>query len=617
MQTAMRSGRTRPVGRHSSTQTRGWAGTCGSEGSRRSRCLPNSTTSSIGRTSATSTGAFEGPRHISARSIIWAGREQPRTFPCRSRCSSARDSHSNLPVTSSKELPITAVPTNRCVTDAFRGHHEPGGSSVEAYMIRRRVIWVTAGCVLITSGMLFAQATATLTGRVVDQGEAVLPGATVTVTNTATGAVRTTVTDETGLYNVPALEPSTYTVRAELSGFTPAERRNIDLLTGSTLTVNLTLGVGAIEETLTVLGGAPMVETTKAVASGSIRAQEVVQLPMLNRSLGTLMTLLPGVREGQAPSATRTTANYVSIGGDGGRSSVMVVDGLDNKEDQCSGGLISYTLEGVEEFKVMTSGFGPEYRGSAAIVLATKSGTNQWHGSAFGFGRNEKLVATDYFSKPENGGPGEQPFRRAQVGGSFGGPIVRDNAWFFGAYERVNQTFNLARPPSVIQELNQLIPLNIAVSVSPSIEQPSHDNLSQFKVNLQPWSNHSFFGRYAGQYLANDNTILPTWADVEGYRYAQLYHQKTWIASTGWNAIVSPRIVNQLRAGYTYYNQLALYPPSDGFDCVNRVTALDYLCTQMNLRFPSVQTASVPQWSPGRDSGNTKIQLKNDLSIQL
>ena len=131
-------------------------------------------------------------------------------------------------------------------------------------MMGRRVIWVTAAWVLITSGVLFAQATAMLTGRVVDQGEAVLPGVTVTVTNTATGAVRTTVTNETGLYNVPAVDPRTYTVRAELSGFTSAERRNIDLLTGSTLTVNLTLGVGPLEETLTVVGGAPMVETTKA-----------------------------------------------------------------------------------------------------------------------------------------------------------------------------------------------------------------------------------------------------------------------------------------------------------------------------------------------------------------
>jgi len=463
--------------------------------------------------------------------------------------------------------------------------------------------------------MLFAQATATLTGRVVDQAEAVLPGVTVTVTNAATGAVRTTVTNETGIYTVPALDPSTYIVRAELSGFTSAERRNIDLLTGSTLTVNLTLGVGAVEETLTVVGGAPMVETTKAVASGSIRTQEVVQLPMLNRSLGAMMTLVAGVREGQAASSTRTTANYVSIGGDGGRLSVMVVDGLDNKEDQCSGGLISYTLEGVEEFKVMTSGFGADYRGSAAIVLATKSGTNQLRGSAFAFGRNEKLVAADYFAKPENGGLGEQPFRRGQFGGSVGGPLVRDKAWFFGAYERVNQTFNLARSQRVVKELNALVPLNIAVKVDPSIEQPSHENLSQIKVNLQPWSNHSFFGRYAGHYLANDNTPVPTVADVEGVDSRQLYHQKTWIASTGWNWIASPRIVNQLTAGYTFYNQLQLFPASDAFDCVNPANA-DYLCTSKNLVFPTVSTI-IPQWSPGRDSGNTKIQLKNDLSLQL
>src|SRR5262249_4099331 len=207
-------------------------------------------------------------------------------------------------------------------------------------IMTRPLVCATTAVMLLTNGLLFAQATATLTGRVVDEVDAVLPGVIVTVTNTATGALRTTLTNEAGLYSVPALDPGTYSVRVELSGFAPAERREINLLTGSTATVDLRLSIGAIQETLTVAGRAPIVDTTKAVLSGSIRAQEVVQLPMLNRSLGTLMTLLPGVREGQAPSATRTTANYVSIGGDGGRSSVMVVDGLDNKEDQCSGGLI-------------------------------------------------------------------------------------------------------------------------------------------------------------------------------------------------------------------------------------------------------------------------------------
>jgi hypothetical protein len=468
-------------------------------------------------------------------------------------------------------------------------------------------VWFLLSCIPI-----FAQATATINGRIVDQGEAVLPGATVTVTNVTTGAVRTTFTNDTGLYSVPALENGTYTIRAELSGFAPAERTGVALLTGSTSTVNITLSVGAVQETLTVTGASPLVDTTKAVISGSIRQQEVVQLPMLNRTVGAMMTLLPGIREGQPTGSTRTTANYVSIGGDAGRTSVMVVDGLDNKEDQCSGSLIEYSLEGIEEFKVMTSGFGPEYRGSAAMVLATKAGTNQMHGSAFLFGRNQDLVATDYFAKPENHGLGKQPFNREQFGGSFGGPLVHDRAWYFGSYERVNQTFNLARSATVQKEISLLVPLNIAVDPTPNITQPSHNNLSQFKLNLQPSQNHGFFARYAGQFLANDNTIAPTQASVVGYQYNTLYHQKTWITSAGWNWVISPKMVSQLVGGYTYYNQLALYPPSDGFDCVNRAD----LCTSYSLVFPTVRTG-FPQWSPARDSGNEKIQIKEDLTVQL
>src|SRR5713226_7398775 len=230
-------------------------------------------------------------------------------------------------------------------------------------------------CMLLgTTGAVFGQATATLNGRVIDPGGAALPGVTVAVTNPATGVTRDTVTNAEGLYSVPALNPGTYSVKVELSGFAPQVRNDVQLLTGATLTVDLQLGVAQIQESLTVTGAAPMVETTQSVLASSIRQTEVAQLPMLNRSLSAMMNLLPGAREVPVTvSAHGQSSNYVSFGGGSGEHYNMLVDGLDNKEDNDGGTLLTYTLEGIQEFKVLTSGSSAEYgRSPVSVLLATK-----------------------------------------------------------------------------------------------------------------------------------------------------------------------------------------------------------------------------------------------------
>ena len=252
-----------------------------------------------------------------------------------------------------------------------------------------------------------------------------------------TGATRSTVTNEQGVYSMPALERGTYELSTELAGFAPATRR-VELIAGSTITVDFKLGIAALAENLTVQGSIPLVETTQALNSSTIRQTEVEQLPMVNRSLAAMMTLLPGAREVPASGSHGHAAGYVSFAGNTGRSYNMYVDGVDNKEDQDGGTLVQLSLDGIEEFRALGAGFQAEYgRGSTVVVLASKSGTNQLRGSGFLFGRNESLIATDYFSKPENGGLGKQPFKRLQFGGSAGGPIKQDRAWFFSSVERI------------------------------------------------------------------------------------------------------------------------------------------------------------------------------------
>src|SRR2546428_5214152 len=133
------------------------------------------------------------------------------------------------------------------------------------------------------SSLASAQSTGTISGRITDQGGAVLPGVTVTVTNTATGAVRTTVTNAEGLYSVPALSPGRYDVRTELAGFGSAAKTGVQLTAAATLTADFTLAVAQFSETLTVQGEAPLVEATQSAVSGSLRVAEVQNLPILNR----------------------------------------------------------------------------------------------------------------------------------------------------------------------------------------------------------------------------------------------------------------------------------------------------------------------------------------------
>src|SRR5438128_2577969 len=392
------------------------------------------------------------------------------------------------------------------------------------------------------SASVFAQATASISGRVVDQEGAVLPGVTVSVTNTATGAARDTITNGEGLYSIPALNPGIYNVRAELTGFAPQARERVEVLTGANMSVELTLGVAAVAETITVSGQSPLVESTQSVIASSIRQTEVAQLPMINRSMTALITLLPGAREVPATvSAKGQSLSWVSIGGGGGQNVVMVVDGVDNKEDHCGGASLSYSLEGVQEFQVFKTGARAEYgRGTAAVLVATKSGTNQYSGSAFGYFRNKDTVANDYFSKPENGGLGEPPFLRTQLGGSFGGPIVRNHAWFFGAVEPSRQAIERPRPQRIIQELNLLVPLNIGVKVTPTLPQPARDLLSQAKANFNAGTAHTVFVRYAGEHGYLDNSFGGSGSSLLDYApRLERNKQKLVNLSSGWSWIMS------------------------------------------------------------------------------
>jgi hypothetical protein len=475
-------------------------------------------------------------------------------------------------------------------------------------MLRRG--WLTAAVFFLTASSLFAQATSTISGRVVDQDGAVLPGVNVTVTNSATGVPRETVTNSEGLFSVPAIDPGTYSVRAELTGFAPQVRERIEVLTGQNMAVEMKLGLASVQETITVSGQAPLVEATQSTISSSIRQSEVVALPMINRSMAALVTLLPGAREvAGTVSAKGASGTWISIGGGGGQNVVMVVDGIDNKEDHCGGASLSYSLEGIQEFQVFKSGARAEFgRGTASILVATKSGANRLFGSTFGYYRNQDLQAIDYFSKPEHGGVGEPPFERSQIGGSIGGPIVKDRAFFFGSTEYIRQDIELPRASRIFQELQLLEPLGIGVRATASLPQPARELLTQGKVNFNLSQGQSAFVRYGGQDGHLDNSFGSTGTALLDYApRLERNQQKLWNLSAGWTWIINPRIVNQVTTQFLSWehdNQYPACPLAEG-------------CLVQRLVFPSVSTGPVsgggfPHWYNFED----KVQFRNDTSIQ-
>src|SRR5947207_10661991 len=309
-------------------------------------------------------------------------------------------------------------------------------------------------CTVMIASLAYAQATSTFNGRVVDQGDAVLPGVTVTVTNSATGVVRTTVSNAEGQYFLPGLEPGTYQVKTELAGFAESLRDNVRLGINATITIAFKLALAGVNETLTVTGEAPLIEATQSKVANTIQTTELQNLPMITRTISGMLELLPGASPVAALHRTKETVGSVSYAGSSGGNVEPTVDGADNRDNHYSGPLMSFTTESLEQFQLASNQFSAaDGRSSgAAISLVTKSGTNRLHGTAFGYERDRKLTAKDYYTK--QGGGEKSPFKRQQYGASFGGPILKNRLFYFGAIEEQHQTQGTFVPQALFTQLD-------------------------------------------------------------------------------------------------------------------------------------------------------------------
>ncbi|HSE98620.1 MAG TPA: TonB-dependent receptor, partial [Blastocatellia bacterium] len=317
----------------------------------------------------------------------------------------------------------------------------------------RALASVTILCLLSSFTLpSFAQTTtATISGVVTDPNGASVAGAMITATNTGTNASRSVKTDDNGRYLFLALPVGNYDVQAEHQGFSKELRRGIVLTVGRDAVVNFELNVGSVTDQIEIAGDATQVNTTTSEISSLVDARTIVDLPLNGRNLIQLATLNIGVAnipgallEGQIDSGTGSVK--MSINGGRLNFNNFLFDGTSvNEVQNTTPGSVTGAFTGVDaiqEFQLLTDNFSAEYggAGSGVINLISKSGTNEIHGTAFEFLRNDNLDARNFFDA------GDKPeFRRNQFGGSLGGPIQRDKTFIFGAYEGFRQRLALSQ----------------------------------------------------------------------------------------------------------------------------------------------------------------------------
>ena len=302
--------------------------------------------------------------------------------------------------------------------------------------------------------------TGSIFGDVTDASGAVLTGVTVRITSPSTGAVRQTQTNA-GMYQFAGLAPAEYVVTVELAGFRPVTRPGVILPIQGRIKLDFQMEVGGITESITVTEGAPLVQSTEHVLQTTIGNRLVRDLPLKNRDFLDLTLLAPGVVLDQSSVRTAATDSISFFGMEEAYKTVWL-EGVDFNDEATTGGTnispatrTRLGLEAVQEFQVMTTGYSAEFgrSGAGALNVILKSGGNDIHGNAFYFLRD------DSFDKPAfqiiNGvarpAPNVPPFKREQYGGTFGGPFVRDKAFYFASVERqtTRDSVQVVIPPAI------------------------------------------------------------------------------------------------------------------------------------------------------------------------
>jgi len=307
--------------------------------------------------------------------------------------------------------------------------------------MKRPLLLIVLMLLLVPCALLAQTGSSALAGSVTDPSGGALPGVNVTATNNATGFNRTVTTGSDGSYRFPSLPVGTYTVTADLNGFTSVTTRNVELNVAQERELNVSLKQAAVKEQITVTASAPLVETTPA-NSTVITEKQMENLPLNGRQFANLGSLAPGTTLSVNADPTKPGQLTIALNGGSGRNVNFLIDGGDNTDDTIGGALQNFNIEAVQEFNIQTQQYKAEFGRTTGGVLTvvTKTGTNTFEGNAYEFYRDDSLNSESHSESAAGGG--KAPYKRNQYGASFGGPIVKDRAHFFATAEQTDRKTN-------------------------------------------------------------------------------------------------------------------------------------------------------------------------------
>ena len=462
--------------------------------------------------------------------------------------------------------------------------------------------WFLSLILLLASSTAHAQ-NAQVSGTLKDSTGGVLPGATITAKNVDTGLTRTAVTSVTGEFRVPSLPPGTYSVTAELAGFSKETRPDVVLIIDQDAVINITLKPAAVAEALTVTGEAPIVDTTKSDVSTSVSTQQIQDLPVASRRWIDLAMLTPGTSQDNIRGFFYR--GNVNIGG-GAReySNGFIVDGVNNTWAEMGEPRQNFAMDAIQEFKVSTSNYKAEYglATGGLLTVVTKSGTNQMHGSGLLFFRNAALTAEEYPQKqldqqqnvPE--GTNEPDYHRYQYGGTIGGPILMNKTHYFFAYEGTKEQQNFTINTNGIWPQYE--------GVFPSKQTRWTYNA---KIDHQLSNNQSLFFRWGAEdeyrpIITTGGRTTPSASFDFGVPRQSAVLSHSWV--------LNPSTLNDFRFQYAYSKYQVAPPYSHGDWAPGDFEARLTYCTPVNS-YPSVIVGGCGNAQMGPEH---RYQIKDDFS---
>jgi hypothetical protein len=452
---------------------------------------------------------------------------------------------------------------------------------------------VTMFLLSVGSSGALAQATAsgTIQGTVTDQTQGVVQGAEVSAKNKGTDLTRSATTSDTGYYRFELLPIGVYTVTVKKTGFATVAS-TVEIMIGQAATIDIELKPGATSELVEVSSDVPLVDQTKTDLSQNITPKEVEELPLLGRDVANLAYLVPGVKAADSYDPTKSRYAILSVNGQGGRNVNVTINGVDNKDNTVGGPVMQMPLEAVEEFVISTQRFSAANGRSegAAINLITKSGTNNFHGSAFGFFRDKDFNAANVFEQQANT---KGPYSRQFFGGSVGGPILKDKLFGFFAFERQREHTSLTEQPDALAQLTVAAKAGLAADVASIVPTPFFENRLNGRLDYHFNDRETAYISYSSQSNNSLNDQSNGTADLTSGNFTKNHLQA---ANATLNSVLSPTLVNNFTWGYQFWNNI-----------IDSDTKVPLIAFKSGESFGT--NANVPQ-----ESYQRKFQFRDDIS---